>query len=308
MKRPHADSIAAALAIAGLIGIAVASRGARRTQPAPPVDCIRLISAETSAYTDTAVAELVRVGFEEAAISVQVEKLDPISHKRGCFEAHRRAHAAAVEMGCRYTLVAEDDIVFPDSVAAAWAAAERFFRIKEYGSWDALFLGYTAVRIDDAPDYRGIARIQKPMLSHGVIFPIETSRRIAALPEWEPQKNSRLSILEAYDVALWHSGTLSPTATYGLYPPLAGQRGSQKSSLSLDKNRIVDYGKSVAGLKRLAWFSHGRCAKAWAAGGSAGVILWKAGLIDSVDDWLGVSKMFDCKDVLDLSAHGSTVN
>ena len=63
------------------------------------IDCVRVVSSPNSTVVDGAVDELNRVGFL-GTVSIQRTVLDPESHKRGCFDAHREAHAWAVESGC----------------------------------------------------------------------------------------------------------------------------------------------------------------------------------------------------------------
>lgn len=246
---------------------------------------------------------MARVGFPGA--SMQIETLDRESHKRGCHNAHVRAHAWGVKNNCSTLLVVEDDVVFKNNMDRDWRALAEFLRTaaEKNVKWDAFFLGYTAVRVDDTV-IPGIARIQKPMLLHAALFPIETSRRIVAMPPWKPQPKE-LSILEAYDVHLWYAGLASKTATYGIYPSAAGQRHSQKISFSQDKNPFQNWAKSISGLLWMDRFAHGKCTKIWSAGGEAGIILWKLSLIESVDDWMAAAKVFGCADILNLSIDGA---
>lgn len=219
----------------------------------PEIDCVRVISSPNSTVVDGAVDELDRVGFL-GTVSVQKAVLDPENHKRGCFEAHRAAHTWAVESGCTHTLVVEDDVVFADNMGAAWADIGTLLRSGR--PVDSVWLGYVGIRIDSIAGFPGIVALQKPMLAHAVVFSAETSRRIVGLPPWRPQT---MTILEAYDVALWHTNATRTGATYGVWPPVAAQLPSRSASYSLDKNRFQDWVKGFGGMRTFGLAASGRC-------------------------------------------------
>lgn len=277
---------AAALVAIGTMGLLWPS--APVINVAPPIECVRVISGNRSKYRETAVRELARVGLAE--VSVQVEALDSGSHKRGCQNGHVRAHQWAVQRGCRSVLVVEDDVVFTEQVQPAWDGLTAFL---ESGTrWDAVFLGYTAIRIN-ATAFPRLAVLEKPMLTHAVLFPIETSRRIAGMPPWAPQP-AELSITEAYDVHLWYTGVIAQSATYGVYPPMAGQRWSQRTSFSRDKNAALNWGKSLAGMRYLNWLAYGKCTRYFEYAASASAWLGWTGLVEGTDDWAAASRVFSC--------------
>lgn len=255
---------------------------------APPIDCARIIYSNGSKYLPRARAELARVGFPDA--SVQMEVLDPQSHKRGCHNGHVRAHRWAVENDCRRTLVVEDDVVFAEDVTEAWAAIAA--QMATAAQWDAIFLGYTASRIE-AANTSGIVTLEKPMLMHATVFPYETSRRIAKLPPWKPASRE-VSVTDAYDVHLWYGGVLRPERTFGVYPAVAGQRPSQSASYSKDKNFVLNWGKSIRGMRFVNAMAYGRCANIyqWAAS-TANWLEWMR-LIENGDDWRATSRVFTC--------------
>ena len=251
----------------------------------PPIQCVRVISGNQSVYRHLAVAELRRVGFDEE-ISIQIEELDPVSHKRGCHNSHVRAHAWGVKRRCQTLLVLEDDVIFAEDVRPAWAALSHFMRTEQH--WDAAFLGYSAIRIDPT-DHAGVVKLQKPMLMHAVVFPLSTSQRIVAMPPWAPAPPG-LSITEAYDVYLWYAGIVSNA--FGLYPAVAGQRTGQTTSLSRDKNFILNWAKSLTGLGWINWLAYKNCAPIYRYAGSASKVL--QGIIDGADDWVSTAKVFTC--------------
>ena len=216
------------------------------------LDCIRVVSSANSSVLPGALEELSRIGLSGSP-SVQTPVLDPENHKRGCHAAHVTAHRWAVESGCAYTMVVEDDVVFADDMSEAWAAVDRLFRSGR--TIDTVWFGYVGIRLDPT-DVEGIVHLQKPMLAHAVIYSRETSRRIVGLPPWRPQQPS---ILEAYDVALWHSEATRVGSTFGVYPPAAAQLQSRPSSLSLDKNGFQDWVKSFAGMRAFAFLAYGTC-------------------------------------------------
>jgi hypothetical protein len=264
------------------------------------IDCVRLISGATSTWRLSALAELSRVGFPASRVSVQSEALDRGSHKRGCHNAHVRAHAWAVSRGCSVTLVVEDDVVFSDDMAGPWSAVERAFSRRGVGAVDALWLGYTAVRIDRAPAAPGLARIQKPMLTHAGVFPVSTSRRIVGMPPWR-EAPSGLSVISAYDVHLWYTNVTRRDRIWGVFPVCAGQRRSQSASYSRDKNPFQDWGKSLSGLRWLNWLSVGRCTQMYTQGGAAASWLGSIKRIESLDDWTAAARVLGCDDVETLS-------
>ena len=254
------------VAVILIFGVAVphTSRVARSTQWAgaelsaptyyvpPELDCVRVVSSVNSTVLAGALAELHRIGLRGEA-SVQTPLLDPENHKRGCHNAHVKAHQWAVDNGCKYTLVVEDDVVFARDMTAAWKSIDALFRSQRI--IDTVWLGYVGIRLDET-DTPGIVHLQKPMLAHAVIYSQDTSRRIVGLPPWRPQN---LSILEAYDVALWHEGATRLGATFGVFPPAAAQLPSRPSSLSLDKNGVQDWVKSFVGMRVFASLSYKTC-------------------------------------------------
>lgn len=250
----------------------------------PPIQCVRVISGNQSAYREQAVAELLRVGFDD--VSIQIEELDPGSHKRGCHNSHVRAHRWGVERNCRTLLVVEDDVIFANNIGPAWAALDVFMRTER--DWDAVFLGYSALRIDPT-QLTGVVRLQKPMLMHAVVFPLSTSRRIVAMPPWAPAP-AGLSITEAYDVKLWYAGIVSNG--FGLYPAVAGQRSGQTTSFSRDKNFILNWAKSLTGLGWINWLAYESCAPIYRYAGAASRLL--KGVIDGADDWESTARVFTC--------------
>lgn len=255
------------------------------TGTAPPVDCVRVLSGNASVYRHLAVAELFRVGFTN--VSIQVEQLDPESHKRGCHNSHVRAHTWAVQHKCRTTLVVEDDVVFLRDIAHAWQSLRSYMALSS--DWDAIFLGYTAIKIQRTihPD---VVRLTKPMLTHAVIYPLRTSQRIVEMPPWRKQP-ANLSITEAFDVRLWYTGVVSKA--YALYPAVAGQRGSQSHSYSRDKNALLNWAKSLSGLAWVNWMSYEQCAPYYDLAGTASQ--WLGGMIDGADDWQSTARVFTCK-------------
>lgn len=250
----------------------------------PPIECVRVLSGNASVYRHLAVAELFRVGFNK--VSIQVEQLDPVSHKRGCHNSHIRAHTWAVQHNCQTVLVVEDDVVFATNISQAWQSLTSYMALSS--EWDAIFLGYTAIKIQRSA-YPGVVRLTKPMLTHAVVFPLRTSRRIVEMPPWQRQPTN-LSITEAFDVRLWYSGVVSKA--YALYPAVAGQRGAQSHSYSRDKNALLDWAKSLSGLGWVNWMSYEQCARYYKLAGTASQ--WLGGLIDGADDWQSTARVFTC--------------
>jgi len=259
----------------------------------PEIDCVRVISSPNSTVVDGAVDELDRVGFF-GTVSVQRAVLDPKNHKRGCFKAHRAAHIWAVESGCTYTLVVEDDVVFADSMGAAWADIGTLLRSGRPA--DSVWLGYVGIRIDSMADFPGIVALQKPMLAHAVVFSAETSRRIVGLPPWRPQN---LSILEAYDVALWHTNATRTGATYGVWPPVAAQLPSRSDSYSLDKNVFQDWVKGFGGMRVFGLAASGRCSPIYQLSNFMASVL--SPFASFTPDAQSLNKAYTCDSVEDLS-------
>jgi GR25 family glycosyltransferase involved in LPS biosynthesis len=274
------------------LGLYFLVRTVGQTEPpffaSPPIDCARIIYGNGSQYLARARAELARIGFPDA--SLQMEVLDRASHKRGCHNGHVRAHRWAVNNGCRASLIVEDDVVFADDLTEAWDAINRLLATPE--RWDALFLGYTALRID-AANTSGIVYLEKPMLMHATIFSHDTSRRIAEMPPWRAARKD-LSVTDAYDVHLWYSGVLRPERTFGVYPAVAGQRPSQSASHSKDKNFVLNWGKSLPGMRFVNALAYGRCANIYQWAASAANWLEWVRLIENGDDWRATSRVFTC--------------
>ena len=283
--------------------------------PSPPrvgvspssIDCVRLISGATSVWRSSALSELSRVGFPPSRVSVQTEELDRHSHKRGCHNAHVRAHAWAVSTGCSVTLVVEDDVVFLDDMSASWDAVDAAFLFPGSAFPDVVWLGYTAVRIDRLRGESGrgfnvgtnLALLQKPMLTHAGVYPVSTSRRIVAMPAWRDPP-PHLSVTGAYDVHLWYTGVTRVGRIYGVFPVCAGQRGSQSASYSRDKNPFQDWAKTLRGLRWLNWLSVGRCTAVYTHGGAFASALGRVKHIESLDDWSAAARVLGCDDVVPL--------
>ena len=259
----------------------------------PEIDCVRVVSSPNSAVVDGAVDELNRVGFL-GTVSIQSTVLDPESHKRGCFEAHREAHAWAVESGCTYTLVVEDDVVFAENMGAVWADIGAL--LQSGRPVDTVWLGYVGIRIDSILESPGIVALQKPMLAHAVVFSAETSRRIVGLPPWRPQK---VSVLEAYDVALWHTGATRIGATFGVWPPAAAQLPSRAASNSLDKNGFQDWVKGFAGMKAFGLAASGRCSPVYQLSNFMAHVL--SPITTFSPDAVSLNSVYTCDTVEDLS-------
>lgn len=183
-------------------------------------------------------------------------------------------------------MVVEDDIVLTADVREAWAALAAFMALET--DWDAIYLGYTALKINQTP-HPGIVRLLKPMLMHAVVFPLRTSRKIIEMPPWAVQP-ANLSITEAYDVRLWYSGVVSKA--YGVYPAVAGQRGSQRTSHSRDKNMLLDWAKTVNGMNWVNWLALEKCAGYYRYADTAATVL--GGIIDGADDWASTARVFTC--------------
>lgn len=259
----------------------------------PEIDCVRVISSPSSTVLDGAVKELNRVGFL-GTVSVQRTGLDPENHKRGCFEAHREAHLWAVKSGCTYTLVVEDDVVFAEDMGAAWADVGTL--LQSGRPVDTVWLGYVGIRIDSILDTPGIVALQKPMLAHAVVFSAETSRRIVGLPPWRPQN---VSVLEAYDVALWHTGATRIGATFGVWPPAAAQLPSRAASNSLDKNGFQDWVKGFAGMKAFGLAASGRCSPVYQLSNVMAHVL--SPIMAFSPDAVSLNSVYTCDAVEDLS-------
>ena len=267
--------------------------GVRVSMVPPEIDCVRVVSSPNSTVVDGAADELNRVGFL-GTVSIQSTVLDPESHKRGCFDAHREAHAWAVESGCTYTLVVEDDVVFAEDMGAVWADIGAL--LQSGRPVDTVWLGYVGIRIDSIMEFPGIVALQKPMLAHAVVFSAETSRRIVGLPPWRPQK---MSVLEAYDVALWHTGATRIGATFGVWPPAAAQLPSRAASNSLDKNGFQDWVKGFAGMKAFGLAASGRCSPVYQLSNVMAHIL--SPIMAFSPDAVSLNSVYTCDTVEDLS-------
>ena len=257
------------------------------------IDCVRVVSSPNSTVVDGAAEELNRVGFL-GTVSVQSTGLDPENHKRGCFEAHREAHIWAVESGCTYTLVVEDDVVFAEDMGAVWADVGAL--LQSGRPVDTVWLGYVGIRIDSIIDNPGIVALQKPMLSHAIVFSAETSRRIVGLPPWHPHQ---VSVLEAYDVALWHTGATRIGATFGVWPPAAAQLPSRATSKSLDKNGFQDWVKGFAGMKAFGLAASGRCSPVYQLSNVMAHVL--SPIMAFSPDAVSLNSVYTCDTVEDLS-------
>ncbi len=218
------------------------------------IDCVRIVSSPNSSTAEGAIDEVWRAGLRPRKFSVQRLKLNTDSHKKGCFDGHREAHRWAVAHNCKTTLVLEDDVVFVDNIENRWEPVATL--INSGAEWDTLWLGYVGIRIDPAPEFPGIVHLQKPMLAHAILFSRATSERILALPPW---KRLNLSILEAYDVSLWHSNATRLRYTFGVDPPLAAQLSSRIESYSLDKNADSDFFKTFWGMGVFNYWARKSC-------------------------------------------------
>jgi hypothetical protein len=265
------------------------TRGTRSAGPGA-VDCVRIVSSPNSSLVDGALDEIRRIGLESRHVTVQSLPLDAGSHKRGCYTAHVAAHAWAVEHGCTNTLVLEDDVVFAEDAAAAWRPVDRF--LASGVEFSTLWLGYVAIRRDPVPAFPGIAHIQKPMLAHAIVFSRAASERIAALPPWTPRE---ISILDAYDVALWHENVTEVGATFGADPPLAAQLPSQPHSYSPDKNWLQDFVKTFTGMRALNYLGSGKCSPIYRLSPAAERVV---GLFTSFgEDTRSIHRVYTCDDV-----------
>lgn len=249
------------------------------------VDCVWIVASSGSRVASGAVLELVSAGFSPEIVSVHYSELDPGNHKRGCYNAHVAVHRKAVAAGCNVTLVAEEDVVIDGGadLASVWSAVDA-----AAGKYDTLWLGYVAVRLDPW-DVPGLVTLQKPMLAHGILFSRDASAQIAALPPWNPVPNS--SILEAYDVILWHRGLTN--RTLGLYPPVAGQLSSRAESFSLDKRPLFDWIKSVKGVKAMARASYMKCS--FFIGAASTVARALSYIVSVPPDTLSITGEYSCE-------------
>ena len=251
----------------------------------PDLDCVRVVSSPTSGVLPGALDELRRIGLHGPP-AVQQLRLAPANHKRGCHNAHLEAHRWAVKSNCTHTLVIEDDAVFADDMTDAWTSVARLFRSGR--PVDTIWLGYVGIRLD-ATSVPGIVHLQKPMLSHAVIYSRDTSRRIVGLPPWRPRS---VSVLEAYDVNLWHSGATRVGATFGVYPPAAAQLASRPSSLSLDKNGVQDWIKTFTGMRFFASLAYGTCSSLYRLSPYLSAILGT--VMEMPPDSLSLQKIYTC--------------
>ena len=259
----------------------------------PELDCVRVVSSPGSSVLPGALDELHRIGLYGTP-SVQEQRLDPENHKRGCHNAHVEAHRWALESMCNYTLVIEDDAVFADDMTDAWTSVARLFRSGR--PIDTIWFGYVGIRLD-ATEVKGIVHLQKPMLAHAVIYSRDTSRRIVGLPPWRPLS---ISVLEAYDVNLWHSGTTRVGATFGVYPPAAAQLPSRPSSLSLDKNGVQDWIKTFVGMRFFATLSYGTCSSFYRLSPYLSAILGT--MMDMPPDSLSLQEIYTCNTTVALDS------
>ena len=264
-------------------------RGARSPGPAF-IDCVRIVSSPNSSLVDGAVNEVWRAGLGTRRVSVQQLPLNPASHKQGCFEAHREAHRWAVSQGCQTTLVVEDDVVFADNIADRWGPVASL--VESGTEWDTVWLGYVGIRIDPVQKFPGLVHVQKPMLAHAVLFSRATSERILALPPWE---HHELSILEAYDVSLWHSNATRPRFTFGLDPPAAAQLPSRPESYSLDKNAASDFFKTFWGMSMFNYWARRACSPMYQL--SAPISRAIGAFVALSPDTTSIQHVYTCNDI-----------
>ena len=264
-------------------------RGARSAGPAF-IDCVRIVSSPNSSLVDGAVDEVWRAGLGTRRFSVQQLPLNPESHKNGCFDAHREAHRWAVAQDCQTTLVVEDDVVFADDIADRWGPVARL--VESGADWDTVWLGYVGIRIDPVPKIPGLVHLQKPMLAHAVLFSRATSERILALPPWEDHE---LSILEAYDVSLWHSNATRPRTTFGLDPPAAAQLPSRAESYSLDKNAASDFFKTFWGMAAFNYWARKACSPMYQLSPAISRVI--GAFVTLSPDTRSVQQVYACDDV-----------
>jgi len=269
------------------------SRTPRDLGPAE-IDCVRIISSPNSTLVDGALDEVFRAGLGTRRVTVQSLPRDTESHKRGCYSSHVEAHRWAVANGCENTLVLEDDVVFLPDVAERWGPVRRL--LASGAPYDTVFLGYLGIRLDPAPERPGLVHLQKPMLAHAVLFSRAASIRVTEMAPWSAHN---LSILDAYDVALWHNSVTTPGATYGVDPPFAAQIPSRATFYSVDKGgALIDGVKSFAGMRAFNYFARGACSRVYQLSPFLSRILGM--FVELTSDAISIAPVYTCDDVVQL--------
>ena len=246
-----------------------------------------------STVVDGAVDELNRVGFL-GTVSIQRTVLDPESHKRGCFEAHREAHAWAVESGCTYTLVVEDDVVFAEDMGAVWADVGAL--LQSARPVDTVWLGYVGIRIDSIlespwhhPAPKAHAGPRRRVLGRNVPENCWTSA-VAPTESVGPRGVRRGPVAHGRD---------PDRRNLGVWPPAAAQLPSRAASNSLDKNGFQDWVKGFAGMKAFGLAASGRCSPVYQLSNVMAHVL--SPIMAFSPDAVSLNSVYTCDTVEDLS-------